>query len=376
MAFRVHAAKLAAVKELISHATFLNAVERWAPKVGFHDGEYHGTFSEHGERVLRLTHALKHHLDVERSDRVAVMACNGHQYLELYHAGYLGSCVVNPLNLRLAGKELQFILADSGTEVVFVDSMFADHFLSNIAEVRDDLKIRSVVVIGDADVPCDARYEELLAASEPVVPEEPEEDDPVILMYTGGTTGSPKGVLLDNRAEILNLYHIAMTVGFDEHRVYLHQTPMFHAASMAAVLGIPGAGGTSVFIPLFDPGAVTDLIETYEVNWTTMVPTMIALMLDHPNFRPERLSSLRDIVYGASPMPAALLARIMDTSPDAGGWQGYGLTECSSVLTMLSAADHKAAGERLRSAGRAVPGVGISIQDAEGKTLPTREAGG
>src|SRR3954469_5861505 len=257
------------MKELITHRTFFPAIERWADKVAFHDGDYHGTFAQHGDRVLRLADAMKRHLGVKADDRVAVMAANSHQYLELYHAGYLGACIINPLNLRLAGQELQFILADSGTEVVFVDSLFADHFLRNIADGRDELAIRTIVVIGDADVPCDARYEDLLAASEPVVPDEPEEDDPVILMYTGGTNGSPKGVLLDNRAEILNLYHIAMTVGFDEHRIYLHQTPMFHAASMAAVIGIPGAGGTSVILPLFDPGAVLDLIETYRVNWTT-----------------------------------------------------------------------------------------------------------
>jgi acyl-CoA synthetase (AMP-forming)/AMP-acid ligase II len=363
------------VKELIAHRTFLNAVERWGPKLAFHDGAYHGTFAQHGDRVMRLTHALAHQLGVRRSDRVAIMAGNSHQYLELYHAGFLGACIVNPLNLRLAGSELQFILADSGTEVVFVDSLFAEHFLRNIAGGRDELAVRKVVLIGDADVPCDARYEELIAAGEPVVPEEPEEDDPVILMYTGGTTGVAKGVLLDNRAEILNLYHVAMTVGFDENRIYLHQTPMFHAASMAAVLGISGAGGVSVFIPLFDPGPVISLIEQYEVNWTTMVPTMIALMLDHPEFRPERLRSLRDLVYGASPMPAALLDRVVETFPEMGIWQGYGMTECSSVLTMLTDDDHRAGGERLRSAGRPVPGVAVSIQDTEGTLLGSMENG-
>ena len=79
-------------------------------------------------------------------------------------------------------------------------------------------------------------------------------------MYTGGTTGLPKGVLLDHRAEMLNLYHIAMAVDLDPGRVYLHQTPMFHAASMGGILGIPAIGGTSVFLPLFEPAAAMDLI--------------------------------------------------------------------------------------------------------------------
>ena len=124
------------MKELVFHRSFLPAMDRWAPKVGFHDGDYHATFAEHGDRVLRLGDAMRTELRLGRGARFAVMSANSHQYLELYHAGFLGAGVINPLNLRLAGKELQFILADSGCEVVFVDAMFADHFARNIAEVR------------------------------------------------------------------------------------------------------------------------------------------------------------------------------------------------------------------------------------------------
>jgi len=114
-------------------------MDRLATKVGFHDGDHHATFAEHGDRVLRLADAMRTELGVRRGDRVAVMSANSHQLLELYHAAFLGAGIVNPLNLRLAGKELQFILADSGTEVAFVDALFADHFARNIAEVRDQL---------------------------------------------------------------------------------------------------------------------------------------------------------------------------------------------------------------------------------------------
>ena len=205
-----------------------------------------------------------------------------------------------PLNLRLAGQELQFILADSGAEVVFVDAVFAEHFARNIAEVRSELPLRHVVLIGDGDVPHDLRYEDLIAAGDPVVPDEPEETDPVVLMYTGGTTGLPKGVLLEQRAEMLNLYHIGLAVGFPEGRVYLHQTPMFHAASMGGVLGIPAiGGGTSTFVPLFEPSQVLDTIERYAVDWTVMVPTMIAMVLDHP--RSPRAGSRRSATSSTAP---------------------------------------------------------------------------
>jgi long-chain acyl-CoA synthetase len=354
------------MKELVFHRMFFPAMERFSSKVGFHDGIYHATFDTHADRVLRLRHAMQHELGLSPDDRFGIMACNGHEFLELYHAGFLGGGIVNPLNLRLAGKELQYILADSGTEVVFVDAVFAEHFERNIAAVRSDLPLRHVVLIGEGEGPCDFRYEDLIKSGTPILPAEPEEDDIAMLMYTGGTTGLPKGAVLEQRAEMLNLYHIGLAVGFRDDRVYLHQTPMFHAASMGGALGVPTTGGASTFVSLFEPGAVLSTIEEFAVDWTVMVPTMIAMTLDHHSFDPARMASMQDLVYGASPMPTALLDRIQKALPALNLWQGYGMTECSSVLTILSAADHARGGDILRSAGRPVVGVELTIQDEGG----------
>ena len=236
------------MKELIFHRQFLPALERWPDRVGFHDGAYHATFQQQGDRVLRLASSMRTQLGLERSDRFAVMSCNSHQYLELFHAGFLGAGIINPLNLRLAGKELQYILRDSGTTVVFVDEVFAEHFARNIEEIRSELPLRHVVLIGDGDQPHDIRYEDLIEAGAAVIPPEPEESDPVVMMYTGGTTGRAKGVLLDQRAEMLNMYHVLTQVSMKPDQVFLHQTPMFHAASMGAILGIAPGGAKSVFI--------------------------------------------------------------------------------------------------------------------------------
>ena len=357
------------MKELVFHRHFFPMLERWAGKVAFHDGSYHATFEQHGDRVLRLADAMRRQLELEPGDRFAVMACNSHQYLELYHAGFLGAGVINPLNLRLAGTELQHILADSGTSVVFVDALFAEHFARNIADVRSELPLRRVVLIGDGDVPHDVRYDDLLDDGYPVIPPEPDESDPVLLMYTGGTTGMAKGALLEQRAELLNLYHIGLALGFGDDRVYLHQTPMFHAASMGGIIGIPVTGGTSVFVPMFDPVPVMEAIERYAVDWTMMVPTMIAMVLNHPEFGPDRLRSMRDLVYGGAPRPAALIDRLMTMFPDLNLWQGYGMTECSSVLTFLTAADHRRGGRVLRSAGRPAMGVELSVRDDDGNVV-------
>jgi acyl-CoA synthetase (AMP-forming)/AMP-acid ligase II len=358
------------MKELIYHRHLLQRVEWHADKVGFIDGDYRGTYAKHIDRVARLCSALAS-LGVEKQDRFAVMALNGHSYLELYHAAFLGAGVINPMNLRLAAQELEYILKDSGTQVCFVDAVFAPL----MDQVRKAAGIEHVVLIGDGDVPHDHELEHLLEATSPRIPDEPEETDPVVLMYTGGTTGLPKGVLLDQRAEMLNYFHAGMVWPMDEpNNVFLHQTPMFHAASMLSILATP-LGGTSVFIPFFDPVKVPLLIERERVTMTTMVPTMIQMMLNHPEFAAERLATLRVLTYGASPMPEALLQRLLVSFPNLDIFQGYGMTESASVLTALRPEDHREGGELLRSAGRALPGVVLTIQDEQGNVLPTRHTG-
>ncbi len=352
------------MKELVYHRHLLPAVQQHPDKVAVIDGAYSATYAQHLDRVARCAGALKS-LGVGRDDRFAVMALNSHQFLELYHAAFLGAGVVNPLNLRLAAKELAFILADSGTKVCFTDAYFA----GVIDQVRKEAGIEHVVMIGGGDAPHDADYEELLAAATPGIPDEPDEDDPVILMYTGGTTGTPKGVLLDHRAEMLNLYHVAMAWRITSDEVYLHQTPMFHAASMGGIVGVSAEGGTSVIVPMFDPVAVIDAIEQHRVTMTVMVPTMIGMLMQHEAFEPERMTSLIRLTYGASPMPAALLDRLLTAFPKLDVYQGYGMTECSAVLTVLGPDEHRAGGDCLRSAGRPLRGVTLAIQDANGKIV-------
>jgi acyl-CoA synthetase (AMP-forming)/AMP-acid ligase II len=359
------------MKELVYHRLLLPAAEQFSGKVISIDGDFSATFDQHLDRVLRLSHALGHELGVGRSDRFAVMALNSHHYLELYHAGFLGAGVVNPLNLRLAPKELEFILHNSGTTVCFTDQFFAPI----IDRVRKESGLEHVVLIGDGDVPHDSRIEELIDAGDPVVPAEPDEDDAAVLMYTGGTTGLPKGVVIDNRAAILDMYKIGVRFSFTEEYVYLHQTPMFHVATFGGILVIPAVGGVTTYIPLFDPAQVMDAIERLDVSSTLMVPTMVQMLLDHPDFKPERLASLRSLVYGASPMPTSLLERLLAALPDLDVYQGYGMTESCGLLTILGPEEHRAGGELLKSAGRAVIGSSLSIQGSDGTILPVGEVG-
>ena len=359
------------MKELVYHRSLLPAAEQFADKVVSIDGDFRATFAQHMDRVLRLGHGLRHQLRLAKGDRFAVMALNSHHFLELYHAGFLGAGVINPLNLRLAPKELEFILKDSGTRVCFADAFFAPA----VDRVRAAAGIEQLVLVGPGDVPHDLTLEDLIAAGEPEIPEEPDEDDPVILMYTGGTTGLPKGVLIEQRAAILDMYKIGVFFPFDANYVYLHQTPMFHAASFGGIMTIPAIGATTTYVGLFDPGRVLDVIEAEGVTTTVMVPTMIQMLLDHPAYRPERLKSVKALTYGASPIPTALLQRLLAELPNVDVYQGYGMTESSGLLTVLGAEEHRHGGHLLESCGRPMIGTSLSIQDTTGAILPVGAVG-
>ena len=210
----------------------------------------------------------------------------------------------------------------------------------------------------------------------PTIPDEPEEGDTAILMYTGGTTGLPKGVVLTQRAKILNMYHGRVTRPMlNEDTVALIQTPMFHAASTGTLLATCIVGGTTVMVPAFEPELVLSEIERNKVTSTLMVPTMIGMMMSHPAFSPERIRSLEHLTYGASPMPAALLEKLFAAAPHINLYQGYGMTESSASVSNLSPEDHRKGGKRLRSVGRPVLGVEVSVQDEAGNVLAPGEIG-
>ena len=371
------------MKELVYPRLLLPRVEQLPDKVAFVDVttggiRYQGTFACHLDRLLRLVHSMRAVLGVEPGDRFGVLAMNGHEYLELYHAAMFGAGVINPLNIRFTPSELAYVLNDSGSRVVFTDPVFAP--LLDRARAAG-AKIDKVVIIGgesDAGViGADATlgYEDLLAVGKPVMPPEPEEDDAAILMYTGGTTGFPKGALLEQRAEVLNVYHVLAAIGLREERRFLFQSPMFHAALVAGVLGIPATGATSVTIPVFEPGLVLRTIEEQWIDTTMVIPIMLSMLEQAEGFSPERLRSLRQLVYGASPISQDLIVRWLKMLPDTDFLQGYGMTEAASALTFLGPEDHRRGGDALTAAGRPLFGVELQITDSLGNALPRGETG-
>jgi acyl-CoA synthetase (AMP-forming)/AMP-acid ligase II len=149
---------------------------------------------------------------------------------------------------------------------------------------------------------------------------------------------------------------------------------MFHSAGLVGALVVPASGGTVVVHPRFDAQRVIADVEHHRVTLLGLVPTMIQMTMEHPDMRPEALTSLECVFYGGSPIPPAVLARLAEVAPNAGLVQIYGMTE-AATLTYLSPDDHRAGGVRLASCGRPLPGIALCIHGPDGQPVARGETG-
>jgi acyl-CoA synthetase (AMP-forming)/AMP-acid ligase II len=316
--------------------------------------------------------ALKE-LGVREGDRVAILALNSDRYSEYYFSVWWAGAVVVPMNVRWSAAENAYSLKNAGAEVLFVDSSFAPM----VPEIRAEADaLRTLIYLDDGETP-DAMlsFEELIGTHSPCDDAYRGGEDLAGLYYTGGTTGFPKGVMLPHRALWYNGLTLSKHIGLDHGDVYLHAAPMFHLADGGASGAASMVGASHVYIPAFDVEDAMHAIETYSVTHSLMVPTMIGMLLHHPEFSAERFRSLRTLVYGASPMPQGLLREALEKLPHVDFIQAYGQTELAPIVTVLSAAYHTLGGNKLRSAGRVAAGCEVRIVGEKGLDLPSGEVG-
>jgi acyl-CoA synthetase (AMP-forming)/AMP-acid ligase II len=339
-------------------------------------GERQRTYREYAGRVARLACALQT-LGIAPADRIGMLALNSDRYLEFFYGTWWGGGAVNPINIRWSAAEIAYSLDDCDTHILLID----DQFKGLAAELRRRSEaLRVLIYVGDGETPDGMlNYEELLAQALPAADVRRGGSDLAAVMYTGGTTGSPKGVMLSHDNLATNaLAGIAQGGVVEADGRALVIAPMFHLAVGALIHAQVMAGGTCVIAPMFTPLATLQAVQRQRVTQLLLVPTMIQMVVDHPEAPQYDLSSLRVLIYGGSVISEPVLQRAMKCFPNAEFHQAYGMTELSPCATYLGPSDHRGESGKpglLRSAGRASLATEVCVVDPQGVEVPRGTVG-
>jgi fatty-acyl-CoA synthase len=327
------------------------------------DGPRRVTYREFASRCHRLA-AVLHDLGLQPGDRVAYLCGNTLELLEAYYGVVLAGCILVPMNIRLSAVELQDCLDDSEAALLIVHP--------SLAAVADQLSTRARLDLG-------AGYEQRLAAQPDRLWDPGPIDERAIceIFYTSGSTGRPRGAMLSHRALATHAVDSALTLGLTHRDTILHTIALFHVNGWGTPHYVTALGARHVMPGRFEPGDVLRLVEGERVTRLSLVPTMVASLLVHPDLRSRDLTSLVQVTVGGAPCPPPLLAELEGALGN--GCEvicGYGLTEASPQLTkavtLRSHDDLPLAEQRRRRATTGLPNVGVDLRvlDDEGREVP------
>jgi long-chain acyl-CoA synthetase len=329
------------------------------------------TWSEWNARINQLAHALRA-LGIGAGDKVAMLLHNRHEFLEIVQAAAKIGAVIVPLNYRLRGREIEYILNNADARAL----LCGEEFVGEIVALMDTLPgiVRGgYVVVGDAHDGRFTRYEHLLAAQPTTEPAEQAPPGMNAMIYTSGTTGRPKGVFRKGGIDPQLLMGIVQGFGLQYgSEVHIVPAPLYHSApSLGSSLTI-ALGGTVVIMDKFDPEEFLALIDREKVTSCLVVPTIVKRVLALPDEVKRRydVSSLRSFIVGAAPFPLETKLAAIEFFGDC-VYEYYGSTD-AGLNSILPPSEQRA---RPSSCGKVVPGTEILILDDEGRKLPAGEVG-
>ncbi len=338
------------------------------------------TFSELNERVNRLANALVR-MGVKKGDRVALLNVNCNQCVETYFATAKVGGIYLPLNFRARDDEQKYMINFAEPVVLFVGA----RYLEMIDSIRPSLhSVRHFISI-DAPHPSMTYYEDLIKSSSPnEVETDIQDEDTTILMYTAGTTGKPKGVMLAHKSFGVYVLENVSPPDPDKEEKNILTVPLYHIAGIQAMMSAIYGARTLVMQRQFEAVSWMELIAREKVNRAMIVPTMLKQLLDNPEFSKYDLSSLRVITYGAAPMPISVISRALEAFPHCSFINAFGQTETASTITMLGPEDHVITGtglerekklKRLTSIGKPLPDIQMKVVDEAGNELADGKIG-
>lgn len=335
-----------------------NAAARFPDRACVIEGARSLSFAEVDARADRLAQAFAAH-GLGRGDRVAVLAQNELEHLEVQVAAQRAGMLLVPLNYRLAIPELKAILADCGPRLLIAGPGYAD----------------AAAELGLPAWHLGEGYERVLAGFRPTGGRALlDAATPSSILYTSGTTGRAKGAVTSNGALWARINLMALELGMAPGDSFFFPIPLFHVASGVAY-AFTYRGGTLVLMRDFDAAGAVDLMSAHRVSHAVLVPTMINRLVERLREHPAELEQLRLMLYGGSAISPDLLRRVM-AALGCRFLQGYGLTEALNV-SMLRTGDHDPDGrpELLSSAGTDTISYEVRVVDTDGNDVPAGQVG-
>src|SRR6266851_3668438 len=311
------------------------------------------TFQELDIRVRKIA-ALLRRRGFLSGDRLALLMANGPDYVELVYACSLLGVIAVPINTRYADAEVDRLLKDARPRGLIRHSKFSG------SPTR--LEWEHVIDLAPLDE----------VNEEPFSGEFYDPDAILVLLYTSGTTGAPKGAALSHTNIFSMVHDLNYWLTYREKAVFLHASPMFHIADFPAMFAAPVFGAAQLTLERFDALSFCTSVQAHGVTHTVLVPSMINTLCQFPELAAFNLDSLDVLAYGGSPIAPALVREVRRALPKAKLLQVYGLSE-TGFLTGLTDAEH--ADDRLQSCGRPCPGIDLRVVDAAGKPVASGELG-
>jgi long-chain acyl-CoA synthetase len=324
------------------------------------DGDEQRTWAEFADRVARAADGLRK-LGVAPGERVGILAWNSARYLEAQFAIWWMGGVLVPMNIRWSLEENLYCIRDAGITTLIFDTGFAEA----AAAIGGQAKLRQITLDGVASSNVSS-FADVIASGTALEAYETPPESLAGIYYTGGTTGFPKGVMLSFTALWTAAIGIVLANRMAPGGRMLHATPMFHLADGGMSHGAMIQGTTHVFVPRFDPDEVIAMIDRHQVTDVLLVPTMIGMLQTCESYAPEKLASLRCLSFGASPIPAPILAKLQADLPKVNLLHVYGQTEMGPTISYLEPHHQLAGGPKALSVGKPFACVEVRIVDASG----------
>ena len=328
------------------------------------------TYQEVNHRTNQVSHLLLE-MGVKSGDRISLLLHNCHQYLEIFFALSKIGAILVPLNWRLAGPELEFILNDSGSRIL----IFEPEFEEVVASIRPNLNLSNgnYIAIGEPHPDWAIAYEKVISKQpihEPFNNASVGGEDPHIIMYTSGTTGVPKGAVLSHRKTFFNVLNAEMIYHLTSNDVIIVSRPMFHSGGLLVEAApILYKGGTLILKKRFRPVEIFEAVERYRVTILELAATVYQFILNECDFTQYDLSSIRCFFTGGERIPVSILQEYFQKGIVIS--QIFGQTEASTI-TFLSS---EKASQKIGSVGVPVFHGEVKSVNKEGKEVSPGEVG-